>query len=299
MGSRNRASARELGSRLQAYRDNAGLTLRDLAEKVGRSPRTFEPVGNGVPGAASESEVVYYLASCGASYEDVERLLQFCRDANDDRGYWLCPSGEWMSDSLRSLVFHESSANQAVNYQPEVIPGLLQTEPYIQALLSRENISTERRQARVQDRLQRQRILWRNRPAEFTFVINERALRLEVGDYRVMAEQLLAMLFFSDQRNITIRLVPSVARHHALFGGSFVYLGHERFSPLVYIEGALGGFFVEDAGYVAGYRSLLTDIAKVALDAEQSRLLIADLADQYDRAEGTWDDAWQVAQKQL
>lgn len=170
---------------------------------------------------------------------------------------------------------------------------------HIQALLSRENISTERRQARVQDRLQRQRILWRNRPAEFTFVINERALRLEVGDYRVMAEQLLAMLFFSDQRNITIRLVPSVARHHALFGGSFVCLGHERFSPLVYIEGALGGFFVEDAGYVAGYRSLLTDIAKVALDAEQSRLLIADLADQYDRAEGTWDDAWQVAQKQL
>ncbi|MBC6447203.1 Scr1 family TA system antitoxin-like transcriptional regulator [Actinokineospora xionganensis] len=153
MGSRNRASARELGSRLQAYRDSAGLTLRDLAQKVGRSPAHLNRLENGVPGTASESEVVYYLASCGASYGDVERLLQFCRDANDDRGYWLCPSGEWMSDSLRSLMFHESSANQAVNYQPEVIPGLLQTEPYIQALLSHENISTERRQARHVDEI--------------------------------------------------------------------------------------------------------------------------------------------------
>ncbi|CRK61302.1 Putative DNA-binding protein [Alloactinosynnema sp. L-07] len=299
MGATNSAGGRELGDLLKAHRVAAGLTLIQLSERVGQSPPTLNRLELGKRGATSEIEVVHFLAACGASYQDVQRVTAFCREVNTDRGHWLCPSGQWMSDSMRSLIFHEASATRIANYQPEVIPGLLQTEPYIQALFTRKDLTDDFRAARVEARLQRQKILFRNRPARFTFFIHERALRLEVGDYRVMAEQLLAMLFFADRWNIGIRIVPSAARHESLFGGSFLYFGYERHRPLVFLDGAVTGVFLEDPEYVELHRSLIRQIAGVALDAEESRVLIATLADEYDRSEGKWDDAWRVAQEQL
>jgi hypothetical protein len=59
------------------------------------------------------------------------------------------------------------------------------------------------------------------------------------------------------------------------------------------------GVFLEDPEYVTAFHTLLPKIAKVALDAGESRMLLADLASEYDRAEGTFDDTWRVAQEQL
>ncbi|MBC6446464.1 helix-turn-helix domain-containing protein [Actinokineospora xionganensis] len=290
---------RELGDLLREHREAAGLTLRDLAPKLGRSIAHLHRIETGYRGTTSETEVVHYLATCGARYQDVEALITFCREAGDDRGYWLAPHGQWMSDSLRSLIFHETTATRSISYEPEVIPGLLQTEPYVRALLARQDFTDERRAALLQARMERQRILFRNNPTQFTFFVHERALRLEVGDYRTMAEQLLAMLFFADQRNIQIRILPSSARDTAVFGGAFRLLGYPKFAPLVYLDCHIAGLFLEDARQVADFQSLMRQIAKVALDAGQSRGLVATLADEYDRAEGGWDDARRVAQEQL
>ncbi|HVK25567.1 MAG TPA: helix-turn-helix transcriptional regulator [Actinokineospora sp.] len=295
----NRAGGRELGKLLKDHREQAGLTLRELADLVGWSPAHLCRLEAGNRGPATETEVVHFLACCGVSFKEVRALAKFCREANDRMGYWLCPAGPWMSDSLRSFIFHEATATRVVDYAPEVIPGVLQTEPYIQALFRREDIPDEGRQARVDARLERQKLLFRNQPAKFTFIMNEKALRLEVGNYRVMAEQLLAMMFFADQRNISIRVVPTSARHTALFGGPFIYLDYERNAPLVYLEHALGGSFVEEDDYVSAMCPLIRQVAKVALNEGESRLLIARLADEYDRAEGDWDDSRQVAQEQL
>lgn len=299
MGARNRACGRELGDLLRVHRDAAGLTLRQLAPKLGCSIAHLHRIETGERGTTSETEVVQYLATCGASYQDVQRLVRMCRDADDDRGYWLCEHGDWMSDSLRSLIFHETTADRSESYEPEVIPGLLQTEPYIRALLARQDFADEERAALVQARMERQRILFRNNPAKFTFFVHERALRLEVGDYRIMAEQLLAMVFFADQWNITIRVLPAAARETALFGGSFRCFGYPRFGSLVYLDCRVAGLFLEDPRQVAKYRSVIRQIATVALDEEESRRLVATLADEYDRAEGGRDERRQVAQEQL
>ncbi|WP_436493497.1 helix-turn-helix domain-containing protein [Actinokineospora sp. HUAS TT18] len=293
------AGGRELGDLLRTHREAAGLTLIELGERVGQSAPVLNRLELGLRAATSETEVVHYLASCGAPYQDVHELTEFFKDLRAKRGHWLCPSGHWMPDSLRSLIFHETNANRVVSYQPEVIPGLLQTEPYIQALFARKEADPVARQAWVEARMERQRILSRAKPAMFTFFIHERALRLEVGDYRVMAEQMLAMLFLADQQNIGIRIVPAMARETALFGGSFLYFGFARYRPLIYLDGAVTGVFLEDRGYVDRHRSLIRQIANVALSAGQSRELIATLADEYDRSEGTWDDHWQVAKEQL
>lgn len=152
------------------------MTLRQLGGRLGWATAKVHRIESGVRGTTTETEVVHYLATCGASYQEVNRLITLYRDAADERGYWICPHGQWMSDSLRSLIFHETIATRAVNYEPEVIPGLLQTEPYIRALLAGEDLPDATCDARVQARLQRQQILFRRNPAKFTYFVHERAL---------------------------------------------------------------------------------------------------------------------------
>ncbi|CRK60162.1 Putative DNA-binding protein [Alloactinosynnema sp. L-07] len=299
MGARNRASTRELGELLRTYREAAGLTMRELGERIGRNLTSLHRIETGVRGATSESEVVHYMAACGASPKDVLRAIDVCRETTEYRGYWLSPHDRWMSDSLRSFIFHESRASKTVIYESELIPGLLQTEPYVRALFARVDMPDEGRTALIQTRLARQHVMFRNNPAKFTFFIQERALKLEVGDYRIMAEQLLAMLFFADRWNISIRIVPAKARELALFGGPFQLLAYDRCPTLAYLDGPFGGVFLEEPKYVAPFLKLNRELAGIALDAGESRALIASLADEYDRSEGSWDDTWKVAQEQL
>ncbi|GGS32074.1 hypothetical protein GCM10010171_27520 [Actinokineospora fastidiosa] len=49
-------------------------------------------------------------------------------------GYWVQANGESMPDELRALILLETTATQIDSYQPHLIPGLAQTEPYIRAL---------------------------------------------------------------------------------------------------------------------------------------------------------------------
>ncbi|WP_436491760.1 helix-turn-helix domain-containing protein [Actinokineospora sp. HUAS TT18] len=295
----SRAGARELGELMRTYRKKARLTLRDLGEVVDRCPSHLHRLETGERGVTSELEFTLYLSSCGVSCREIEELIEFLRDANDRRGYWMCSGNEWMPDSLRTLTFHETQARRVVNYESNFIPGLLQTEAYTRALFSDEDLTEDTLEVRVRARQNRQKVQFVEKPGKFTYVINERALRLEVGDNRIMAEQLMAILFLSDQPNINVRVLPAAAGHRAIVGSHFVYLAHDEFQPLVYVETPLSGFIIEQKEKVEQHRDLFRKIAKIALDAKESRSLIAKLADEYDRTEGHWDDSWKVAGSHL
>jgi transcriptional regulator with XRE-family HTH domain len=298
MKSKHQASASELGHRLRDYRAAAGLTLRELSEALGRPTANVHRLET-AEREATETEIVHYMATCGAPYSDVLKMLDAWREAHDLRGYWLCPHPQWMDDSLRSLIFHEAKANHSVSYEPEFIPGLLQTEPYMRALLTGLGRSGDLLEAQVRARTDRQGILFRKNPAKFMFYIHERALRMEIGSYQIMTEQLLAMMFFADQSNIAIRVVPAAARERGSFGGPFRLFGFAKYHTLAYLAGPVGGLLLEDREYVAGIRSLNGQVADIALDTGESRLLLAKLADEFDRSEGSWDGPRQVAQEQL
>ncbi|WP_436493097.1 helix-turn-helix domain-containing protein [Actinokineospora sp. HUAS TT18] len=298
MGERHRAVARELGMMLREQRNAAGLTLVQLSARVGHPVPTLFRMETGERGNTSEVDVVHYLAACGAGRREVRRLTDFFREVRDQRGYWICPNSQWISDSLRSLILHEATADRFASYDPEVIPGLLQTEPYIRSLFADFDLPDDEMDALVDIRVERQRIMFRQNPARFTFFIHERVLRMALGDCQIMTEQLRMLLMFGEHRHIGIRVVPSAARGKVLFGGTFKYLGYRRHKPLVCLDATMGTLFLEDPKYVDPFRALLPNIANVALPVGESRALIAKLADEYDRAEGNWDDERRVAQEQ-
>jgi hypothetical protein len=106
---------------------------------------------------------------------------------------------------------------------------------------------------------------------------------MRVGHPAIMHEQLLSLLLLDGLPHVIIRVVPAKAGAQATFGGAFRLFEYANHPPLVYLDGAFAGLFLEDAEYVRNYRTLIPAIADIALDERQSRECLATIAGDHDR----------------
>ena len=213
---------------------------------------------------------------------EVQPIVEFTRVAETQEGYYL--SDKRIDGSLQSLIFHESSAEHSIIYEPQVIHGLLQTPEYARALVTavKPGIDEDRVAGAVRTRMERRRILSRPKPARFTFYIHEQALRLRVGSDQIMHEQLLHLVLTAALDNVSLRIMPSGER--SALGGAFHFMELHDHRPMVYLDHlGGGGLIIDDPGYVRSYRELVPVLADVALNEGQSREFAAGLADEYDR----------------
>jgi transcriptional regulator with XRE-family HTH domain len=277
MGERETTAwAREVGSFLRELREVVGLTALDVAERMGWPTDKVHRVERGAT-EVSPVELVRFAAHCDAPAGDILTLFKRCEE--------LVPAGYWLSARFASLIFHESTAAFSSSYDPLVVPGLLQTEEYANALIG---------EGFGRMRTDRQRLMARR---GFEFFIHEQALRLPVGGNAVMSEQMLKLALIADQPKITIRVVPIALGERGAFGGEFVMFRYTGSSPLVYLESA--GLFVEDHDFVAKYRNRLASISEVALGRGESRELLAALASEFDLPEDSRDVPDHLAKEQL
>jgi transcriptional regulator with XRE-family HTH domain len=277
------ACYRELGAELRKRREAANVTAAAIADDTGWDRTKISRIESG-NADISTVDVILYLGACGIYAGSAQDVIQLCRTAVANQGYWLSPHGEWLEDSLTSLIYHESTADRTISYEPMVVPGLLQTPAYAHVWISRSAPHMSRSVAEaVRIRTDRQAVLHRPRPAEFEFFVHEQALRIRVGSAAIMHEQLLHMVLMAALGHVTLRIVPAV-REQSSFGGSFRMFEYRKHAPLVYLDGFLSGTFIEDHDIVGDYyRHLLPELKAVALGAGESREFAAMLADEYDR----------------
>lgn len=277
------ACYRELGAELKKRREAAGLTGDHISRETGWHRSKVSRVEQGQV-EISVVDAIHYLGACKVFAVEAKNLINLCAEAERQTGYWLSPHGEWLEDSLTSLIYHESTADRSVSYEPLVIPGLLQTRRYARMWIERTpGWSREAVEAGIRLREERQQILHRPRPGQFIFYLHEQALRLRVGNQNAMHEQLLKLLFVAAQSNVTLRVLPASAEALAVFGSPFRLLEYRDHNSLVYLDHLGSGLFMEDQEYVASYRRLLPKISSVALDEAESRMFIADLANDLDQ----------------
>jgi transcriptional regulator with XRE-family HTH domain len=278
------ARARELGLDLRHSRERAKLNGRQLSERPGWTHGKLSYIENGRR-PPSDLEVTAYLASCGPLVKpEYERMLELAAEADSE--HWVRPHGPELPTELRSLILQESTASVISEYEPLVIPGLLQTETYMRALFrwcSRRPV--DEIELRIQARLTRQLLLSQQRPPKCTFFLQEHALRTTMGDSRVMNEQLLHLVLASSQHRCTIRVALDSAGPFSAWGGAFRVMEYADNQPLAYTEGMAAGLFLEKPEDIARYCDFLIRLDKSALNPGQSRAWLADLADAYDQLE--------------
>ncbi|MFL6124622.1 helix-turn-helix domain-containing protein [Actinophytocola sp.] len=271
--------SRQLGTELKRVRERAGFSARDLARALGWSDSKVSRMENGQRGA-SEIAVATYLAYFHVVGDEMDRLIGMCREiwAKD----WLQPHGEHIPEELRTLVTHETTATLINQYEPLVIPGLLQTEGYATALFRLAGrIPAEGIEPRIQARMERQNVLRREHGIEINFFIPEQVLRAIVGGPRVMNDQLLHIVLVSARSWCTVRVVPSSFPPGAL-GSPFQLMDYPNHPPVAYVENQTHSLFLENPKDVGTYRAILRKLKEVTLNEGESRELLASLANEYD-----------------
>ncbi|MCX5378596.1 helix-turn-helix transcriptional regulator [Streptomyces sp. NBC_00091] len=166
----------------------------------------------------------------------------------------------------------ESRAAYLSTYQAQVVAGLLQTEGYARAVLA--SGSPDNLDELLAARMERHRILRRERPPMIWVVLDEAVLHRPIGGREVMREQLAQLLSLSEKRWVRIQVLPFSAGEHASLIGSFNLLRFDGKPDIVYTEDLISGHMTAnpDAVKEAALRYALLQAA--ALSVEDSAALI-------------------------
>lgn len=205
---------------------------------------------------------------------------------------WWHEYEDLVPDGFNVYVGLEASARALITYQPDLIPGLLQTADYARVLIGDywPDAEPDALDRRVQLKLRRQSLLTRKRtPATFDLVVHETALRRLVGSPRVMSAQLRRVADLSTMPTIAVRVLPfsaGVPTGHTV--GPFVILDFGRDTvgkpvepTVVYLENFLGDLYLEKQASVDRYLEAYQALQRSALDEPASRDLLRKAAKEY------------------
>ncbi|MEU5685467.1 helix-turn-helix domain-containing protein [Streptomyces venezuelae] len=274
---------RRLGQELRRLRELKGMTAEEVAERLLVSQSKISRLENGRR-SISQRDV---RDLCGVyEVEDhrvVDSLMQMAKDSRQ-QGWWHS-----FGDIPYSVYIGlETDAASLRVYDPQVVPGLLQTRAYAEALITGalpETTPTDI-EKRVQVRMRRQdRISAPDMPLRLWTVLDESALRRVVGSRHLMRDQLEHLVEQSQLPHVTVQVIPFEMGAHPGLNGQYAILEFPDAadSSVVYIEGVTSDLYLEKANDVQQYSVMYEHLRAQALNVEQSRQLIADIAKDYAR----------------
>jgi transcriptional regulator with XRE-family HTH domain len=269
--------ARAIGAELRRAREDAGLSARQLAIKLGVAHTTVGRWESGERGPRP-TDVATVLTALGASNELREELVELSRDS--DGRHWVASGLPEQQRQLAALLELERDANRIVNVSPLLIPGLLQTSGYARAIIGAGGVPAEQVETRVAVRIGRRDVIMRRNPAALLAIIDETALRRNVGGPAVMVDQLEALDEASRWGNVEVRIVPVDAGWHPALEGPFVLIELPDRTPVVQIENRRSALFFHEQVDVEAYQQAIKAVLNVALSPADSQGLIADVLKQ-------------------
>ncbi|GAA3749199.1 helix-turn-helix transcriptional regulator [Streptomyces tremellae] len=178
------------------------------------------------------------------------------------------------------FVRYEAEAIAVSSYEPLLIPGLLQTEATMRALLGNHwpPLDDETIKARIEGRLDRQKLLAKL-TRSFSFVIAEGALRYPLLPPDEHGRQLEYLLEIGQQRNVAIQVLPARGPHPGL-DGPIALLETQDHDQLVYEEGQVTGVLYADPNQVFTVAQRHAMILRRALAPDESAHFIRKLAEE-------------------
>ncbi|RKS10324.1 helix-turn-helix protein [Nocardiopsis sp. Huas11] len=180
----------------------------------------------------------------------------------------------------RALPDFEAEASLIRTFEAQMVPGLLQTHEYTEALLRGGRFTRpEVIKKKTEARMVRREILVRRDPARLRAVIDESALHKQIGGKQVLHDQLAYLHYMAQLPNIDIQVLPKDTGSHAGLCAPFIIL--EFPDPLdlsiVYIDTASNGLFLEDQDEVEAHSATFSDIQGSALSTVRSADLITSI----------------------
>ena len=270
---------KRLGIELRRLREQAELTCEDVGQRLECSGTRISRMETGRisvrPGDVRELLEVY-----GVTGAEADSLVQLAREAR--RKGWWHTYARVLPHWFEAYIGLESEAVRLRDFQPMVIPGLLQTEDYARAVLraAPHAGSSPEIDRQVALRMERQKILSQDCPPDLWVVLSESVLRIQVGGLAVMRAQLHWLAEVAGQPNLTLQVLPFAAAAHVHPISPFTILEFpDAGDPaVVYLEHLTGSLFLENEDDVRRHRVIFDHLCAEALSTGQTAGLIARMA---------------------
>jgi transcriptional regulator with XRE-family HTH domain len=274
---------RRLGQELRRLRELKNMTAEEVADRLLVSQSKISRLENGRR-SISQRDV---RDLCGVyEVEDnriVESLMQMAKESRQ-QGWWHA-----FGDIPYSVYIGlETDAASLRVYEPQVVPGLLQTQAYAEAVCegAQPEASVADIEKRVKVRMRRQeRIKDARHPLRLWAVLDESALRRRVGGRQTMVEQLERLNEVSQLPHVTVQVMPFSMGAHPGVNGQYAILEFPDASDssVVYLEGVTSDLYLEKSHDVQSYSVMYEHLRAEALNPDQTREFIENVTKEYAR----------------
>ena len=285
----------QLGAELRRIRMLAGLSGRELAQAAGLSQSSVSRAERGAS-VLSLPEVTAWADATGLPGDRRAVLLALAEAAVNEVATFrvrLASGLAAVQDSVRDL---EASARVVRNFQPGIIPGLLQTAEYARRIMALADTSHDASlAAAVAARLSRQEAL--HDPARsFEFVMTEAALRYRPGapdvltassgdlpaalTQETLTTQLDHLAAVVTLETISFGVIPADAEMHAITRCGFI-LYEDRPGgqpPVAVIETPHASLYASDPADIAVYRDQLARLRQSAVYGTRALDIVRSIA---------------------
>jgi transcriptional regulator with XRE-family HTH domain len=261
-----------VGARLRRLRTELGLSREEAAQAIRASEWKIHRLENGQVGF-KDRDIVDLLRLYGVDDPaEVAEFLTLAREANTP-GWWQ-HYGDVLPNWFRTYVDLEQAASLIRSYEGQFVPGLLQTDDYMRAVVRGAHLeeSGEELGRRVRLRLARQTLLTRTEPPRLWAVVDEAALRRPVGGREVMRGQLERLIEATKLPNVTLQILPFAAGAHPAMGSAFSILRFpdQELPDVVYLEHLTNALYLNKPDEVDQYLHVMEGICVRAAAPDQS-----------------------------
>ncbi|MFI6983154.1 helix-turn-helix domain-containing protein [Embleya sp. NPDC050154] len=261
-----------LGSQLRRLREAKGISREEAGYEIRASESKISRMELGRV-SFKERDVADLLTMYGVG-DETERaaLLGLAAEANA-QGWWhnyndILPS--W----FQVYVGLEEAASVIRTYEVQFVPGLLQTAEYARAVViaGQPSASAAEVDRRVGLRMQRQSILYRDKPPRLWVVLDEAALRRPIGGRDVMRDQVRHLIEMAALPNVTIQIMPFRFGAHAAEGGPFLLLRFPEsdLPDVVYLEQLTSALYLDKRDEVDAYTEVMDRLSVDGMPPDKS-----------------------------
>jgi transcriptional regulator with XRE-family HTH domain len=272
------ARQRQLGSWLVKLRNQAECSVEDAAIHLGCSESKIRHLEAGR--TKLKDDVLDKLFQLYGVTDEARKEFDKTRHRADQGGWW---SSYHLPEWFTPYLDFESDASEAMNFELDLIPGLLQTERYAYEVHRAMRYPTNPQDIgrRVGARMQRQKRLTSDAPLELRAVVAESAFHRQVGGADAMREQIDQVIAWCELPNVILQVLPYAAGAHASPSSAFVVLSfdHPDDESVAFVDTAIGGHTQNKPEDVAALRYVFDEVRSVALSSPDSLDLLRTIRD--------------------
>jgi transcriptional regulator with XRE-family HTH domain len=262
---------RALGAALRRAREERGWKMREFAAEIGRDPGVLSrwETGERTPRPEQVAQILTALGINGEHYEEIVALSY-----GTDAPLWVAASLPEQRQQLAAYIDYEQKAKTITEVCPLLVPGLLQTRAYTEAMMSSAGIEPGDAATRVDIRMSRRDVLRRPNPLQFLALVGEGVLRQSIGGPDVMVEQFRHLLDMSRYPNVDLRVIPYDGGWSPPLESQFSLIEPEGGIPVVHVEIRDSALFLHGEYAVNAYRKAVDTVLGVALGPQDSVRLV-------------------------